>query len=899
MLYTGCVENRKDPLKLGRCQVRVVGVHTHDKTVLPTEELPWAYPMQPITSAAISGIGYTPLGLVEGTWVVVMFRDDDHQQPIILGSVGGIPQKENKSIEEEQDDVISLDTPIKESSTDEKNRVVGPTSSPVTTSDGGVVTDGNGNPIQTGTKEEYNPSASSKPSATPPSSAKQGIAAVNSAMDSAGITNKYARAAILGIVGGESGWVPQSEGYNYSVQGLQSTFAKTFANKPQLAEKYARWKGSREQFFEFVYAPENNGGSLGNNQLGDGGRYYGRGFLQITGRANYTRYSRLSGVDILTDPNTLNNDWQASAKVTVSYFKDRVKVSHTSNDPSYFQAALTAVGGARSGWPKKEAYYHYFLGEAVPPAQTDKSTKPGEELQSSEVQVAENGIPVDRQKNLVTGFCDPNMKYPLRKYIGEPDTNRLARGRIDGTIVEFKDEKRLTSVETANGFAWNQVDIPYNAKYPYNKVMESESGHVLEFDDTPDNERVHLYHRKGTYTEIDANGTQVNRIVGDGYHIIDRNGYIYIAGECNVTISGIARVLCENDAFIDVNGDTEINLKQTAKLNVANDLEVSVGGQFKLKASNIKLESESDFNVNSSGANLLTSGANFEVNASGTANIEGSQVYLANGAATASASGIGGAIEAGQRSTANFPQLKPPPRNLETEIEYETPEENATQEGKQYHEKRDNEKVNDMATPVQETQPPSNNAKENESGCAAIYTMASLPDSYILHTDKTGYRWTIGAMRRQYNLGSIVMGGKEYKIQDIACNMKNLCENILGPINENIGGVGSIWTITSLYRNNIPQGGSSTSQHLVGQAVDLVMGGNSFAYQLNYDTAVKLASILPYDQLLLEYRDPGVNGNRNNKRINWIHVSYSSKGRRQCLTLLNDKTYKQGLVNLA
>ena len=91
-LYTGCVENRQDPLKLGRCQVRVVGLHNYDKTQLKTEDLPWAYPMQPITSAGISGIGHTPLGPVEGTWVVIMFRDDDEQQPIILGSIGGIPQ---------------------------------------------------------------------------------------------------------------------------------------------------------------------------------------------------------------------------------------------------------------------------------------------------------------------------------------------------------------------------------------------------------------------------------------------------------------------------------------------------------------------------------------------------------------------------------------------------------------------------------------------------------------------------------------------------------------------------------------------------------------------------------------------------------------------------------------
>ena len=104
-LYTGCVENRNDPLKLGRCQVRVVGLHTHDKTHLKTEDLPWAYPMQPLTSAAMSGIGHSPLGPVEGTWVIVMFRDDDEQQPVILGTIGGIPQAFG-SVDKDDDTMI-------------------------------------------------------------------------------------------------------------------------------------------------------------------------------------------------------------------------------------------------------------------------------------------------------------------------------------------------------------------------------------------------------------------------------------------------------------------------------------------------------------------------------------------------------------------------------------------------------------------------------------------------------------------------------------------------------------------------------------------------------------------------------------------------------------------------
>lgn len=98
MFYMGCVENRLDPLKLGRCQVRVVGLHIEDKNQLPTIDLPWAYPMMPVNSASISGLGWSPTGLVQGTWVVVIFMDEHHQQPIMIGTIGGIPQTKSAAL---------------------------------------------------------------------------------------------------------------------------------------------------------------------------------------------------------------------------------------------------------------------------------------------------------------------------------------------------------------------------------------------------------------------------------------------------------------------------------------------------------------------------------------------------------------------------------------------------------------------------------------------------------------------------------------------------------------------------------------------------------------------------------------------------------------------------------
>lgn len=88
--FMGVVEDRKDPEKLGRCRVRVAGHHTADKSVLPTEDLPWAMPLMPITSASVTGIGQAPIGPIEGTWVFGFFIDgEDCQIPIMMGTFPG------------------------------------------------------------------------------------------------------------------------------------------------------------------------------------------------------------------------------------------------------------------------------------------------------------------------------------------------------------------------------------------------------------------------------------------------------------------------------------------------------------------------------------------------------------------------------------------------------------------------------------------------------------------------------------------------------------------------------------------------------------------------------------------------------------------------------------------
>ena len=91
--WNGVVEDRQDPLYLGRCKVRILGWHTENKAELPTASLPWAQVLMPVTSASQTGVGHAPVGPVEGTWVMGFYRDGElAQEPVMMGTIPGIPE---------------------------------------------------------------------------------------------------------------------------------------------------------------------------------------------------------------------------------------------------------------------------------------------------------------------------------------------------------------------------------------------------------------------------------------------------------------------------------------------------------------------------------------------------------------------------------------------------------------------------------------------------------------------------------------------------------------------------------------------------------------------------------------------------------------------------------------
>ena len=104
----------------------------------------------------------------------------------------------------------------------------------------------------------------------------------------------------MGTIGKESGFIPQNEiGYGTTTN---DQIRKTFSSTRKLSDaKLDRLKSNDEDFFNYVYGPKGAGPGLGNTQSGDGFKFRGRGFNQITGRANYKRYGFEGNPDRLND----------------------------------------------------------------------------------------------------------------------------------------------------------------------------------------------------------------------------------------------------------------------------------------------------------------------------------------------------------------------------------------------------------------------------------------------------------------------------------------------------------------------------------------------------------------------------------------------------------------------
>lgn len=170
----------------------------------------------------------------------------------------------------------------------------------------------------------------------------------------------FFKCAFLAIIGGESGFVPQVESCFYSSKERLKGVFSFLSDKD--CENLLRCKNPM-QFFSVVYGPTRRGnGFLGNESDADGGKYFGRGYVQITGRINYRKVGNLCSLDFEDNPSLVcNKEFAASAAFAyiTLYFKPK---RNYKTYEEYFRHMQSCVGKDISKGKKLE-YFNFFMSD--------------------------------------------------------------------------------------------------------------------------------------------------------------------------------------------------------------------------------------------------------------------------------------------------------------------------------------------------------------------------------------------------------------------------------------------------------------------------------------------------------------------------------------------------------
>lgn len=150
----------------------------------------------------------------------------------------------------------------------------------------------------------------------------------------------------------------------------------------------------------------------------------------------------------------------------------------------------------------------------------------------------------------------PVILGSLAGLFGSAETSELPKPAIEeNSVGVLKNSKRVAAASPFPG----EPITPYAAKYPYNKVMRTESGHLVEIDDTPSKERIHILHKTGTYIEVNNVGDVVLKSTRDNYSITTSNNNLYVGGNVNMYVKGNVNTKVDGSYSLDVTGNISMN----------------------------------------------------------------------------------------------------------------------------------------------------------------------------------------------------------------------------------------------------------------------------------------------------------------------------------------------------
>ena len=767
--YYGVVEDRNDPMKLGRVRVRVLGVHSENAAMVKTEDLPWAPIILPTTSG-FSGIGVSPTGIIEGTWVVVYFADGVNcQNPVVIGTTVGINPAEKKVSKEKTVDVARMaDVPapaakekIEKKVEENSKKELGWASEKyeIGNRGPGYVSSGKGD-LSGRSYGSWQLSSTTGTLAQFLKTSKYKSEFAGMTINSAEFVSKWQK------LGNEQSTAFREDQHSF----IEKTLFVPCLNRLSFLNVAERSDAIQEMIWSYAV------------QCGAGG-----GASKIKRALNGKNVADLKDADIIElCYNDRHDNVPTDFRSSPTLFKGlRNRFKLEKND-------LLAICGDKPtpGLKKAEPLPKDSGGQAIEEAATITNTPSYSSVRGS------------------AGFADPNGKYPRLGYLNKPDTNRLARNEeINKTIQKVK---RLSTVR-ANGFNEPYTFAP---RYPFNKVLETESGHIIELDDTEGSERIHVYHRTGSFLEFHPDGTIVKKSINDDNEVVISNKSVYVFGNSNMFVEGNVKVQ-------------------------------SLG--------NMTLESEANVTIRAQGNMDLACGGNFNILAAGTldtASGGNTNMFAPFINQNNSAKSTEVTVDVGAKFELIKAQADAEEPPKQDDWDYENAGQNATFATKREMDEKNGYVSESGAPEVTPKQIHPEQAKVQQPDTAVVDERESFSASFKLSPN-----FVLGNLTTGCSFPHKLVSQNGLLEKDIVKNLMFLAENVLEPIRDKYG---SSFIITSGFRK-----GTGKSQHLKGQAVDIQFPGNNDRV---VHIAEEIKKMLPqFDQLILEYHG----------RAPVIHISFN------------------------
>ncbi len=156
------------------------------------------------------------------------------------------------------------------------------------------------------------------------------------------------------------------------------------------------------------------------------------------------------------------------------------------------------------------------------------------------------------------GFSDPDRVHPDTWHLGESPIPRLARNeKINLTIIPIKKSRIKTAVD-CNGATWDEPPTEYATEYTKSRVIQTEK-HIIEIDDTPGAERVHIWHGAETCDEYFPDGSKVKWINGNKYKITIKDDNLLVEGDKNSHVDGNLNIHVVGDVNLLADGDVTVD----------------------------------------------------------------------------------------------------------------------------------------------------------------------------------------------------------------------------------------------------------------------------------------------------------------------------------------------------